>query len=231
MTPDLQSTLDAIDDLAVHRCGQCDVELGPDAPSSHFCSPEHQEAFYAARSEALVGYREPNDLPQHVWNQREASSPETTPRGTFGGASLTFFEELHFWSPETATRYRELLNGAQLGLHTSTPPVSPTDDAPGMGPEHPLQWWLDRWPSGICQSCGGQCDGGECGLHAAGCVFGGPNGGAYWLIAEGCDLWHGETLAPLSFMGFRPGDAELRYSNAGARCTPPRRRIDSRGSR
>lgn len=42
-----------------------------------------------------------------------------------------------------------------------------------------------------CSECGGNCDGDECGTHAAGCVYGGFSCG-YWLIAEGCTLSHWE---------------------------------------
>ena len=57
------------------------------------------------------------------------------------------------------------------------------------------------WPhaapkTGCCQDCGEDCDGDECGLHAAGCIFGGfTRQTAYWLIAEGCPLYHGEREA------------------------------------
>lgn len=60
-----------------------------------------------------------------------------------------------------------------------------------FGPEHPYDWWEKNSPPGECQECGGQCDGGDCGIHAAGCVFGGFSQG-YWMIAEGCPLFHGE---------------------------------------
>lgn len=62
-----------------------------------------------------------------------------------------------------------------------------------FGPEHPVDWWGDHEHPGGCGTCGGQCDGPDCGFHAAGCVFGGPGGAAYWMIADGCQLWHGET--------------------------------------
>jgi hypothetical protein len=42
-----------------------------------------------------------------------------------------------------------------------------------------------------CPECGGQCCP-ECGLHPAGCVYGGFSHG-YWLIAEGCDRSHSEN--------------------------------------
>ena len=65
-----------------------------------------------------------------------------------------------------------------------------------LGDEHPLSWWIKNWPTtGTCSRCGGECDGTDCGLHAAGCVFGGPDNGVYWLIAEGCPLWHGEAAS------------------------------------
>lgn len=49
-------------------------------------------------------------------------------------------------------------------------------------------------PRGDCAECGGQCDGEECGLHAAGCIFGGPEGGTYWLYADECPHDHGPDL-------------------------------------
>lgn len=42
---------------------------------------------------------------------------------------------------------------------------------------------------GDCPTCGGQCAP-ECGLHPKGCVWGG--GDSYWIIADGCELDHGE---------------------------------------
>jgi hypothetical protein len=41
-----------------------------------------------------------------------------------------------------------------------------------------------------CERCGG----GECGLHPAGCIYGGFSVG-YWLIADMCDLDH-EVRSP-----------------------------------
>lgn len=50
-------------------------------------------------------------------------------------------------------------------------------------------------PKGDCKTCGGQCDGDDCGLHAAGCVYGGfSESTSYWLIVEGCPLYHGEPV-------------------------------------
>lgn len=53
--------------------------------------------------------------------------------------------------------------------------------------------WKGPEPKGDCEHCGGQCDGPECGLHAAGCIYGGPaEGEEYWMIVDGCELYHGE---------------------------------------
>lgn len=58
-------------------------------------------------------------------------------------------------------------------------------------------WPVLPEPRGNCRVCGGQCDGADCGLHAAGCVYGGfTSETAYWLIAEGCPLYHGESDEP-----------------------------------
>lgn len=40
-----------------------------------------------------------------------------------------------------------------------------------------------------CTECGGSCSP-ECGRHPLGCVWGGPNGSEYWMVAEGCPLPH-----------------------------------------
>lgn len=56
-----------------------------------------------------------------------------------------------------------------------------------------MEWPHDP-PNGACAECGSDCDGEECGLHVAGCIYGGPTEQtAYWLIAEGCPLYHGES--------------------------------------
>jgi hypothetical protein len=59
-----------------------------------------------------------------------------------------------------------------------------------IGPILPPDYEIAK---GTCADCGGQCDGPDCGLHAEGCIFGGPPGGDYWLIAEGCPLDHAES--------------------------------------
>lgn len=42
---------------------------------------------------------------------------------------------------------------------------------------------------------GCNCDGEDCGLHKAGCIYGGfSDSTSYWLIAENCPLYHGEDL-------------------------------------
>lgn len=78
---DLQATLDAIDQLAVHQCGYCSRPLSEDSESLDYCSDVHQAAWLAERHEVaeLVGYREPYDLPQYQSNLLEMHSPETSP--------------------------------------------------------------------------------------------------------------------------------------------------------
>jgi hypothetical protein len=49
--------------------------------------------------------------------------------------------------------------------------------------------WGRQLTVGSCQECGAQCAP-ECGLHPLGCIYGGGDG--YWLIADGCELDHGE---------------------------------------
>lgn len=79
---DLQSTLDAIDQLAVHQCGHCQEPLAEDSTSLDFCSNVCQTAWTRNKHEivALLDYEEPTDLPQHVSNLVELTSPETTPQ-------------------------------------------------------------------------------------------------------------------------------------------------------
>lgn len=71
--------VDRIDALIDPTCQQCDADLGGSV-SDDFCSDACQQAWHEARSDPLVGYREPSDLPVHVYNQAESSSPEITPR-------------------------------------------------------------------------------------------------------------------------------------------------------
>lgn len=42
---DLQSTLDAIDQIAVHECGWCRNQLADDGPSPYFCNERCQESW------------------------------------------------------------------------------------------------------------------------------------------------------------------------------------------
>ena len=52
--------------------------------------------------------------------------------------------------------------------------------------------WVGEEPHGDCKGCGGQCEG-DCGLHPAGCVYGGfTEATSFWLIAKDCQLYHGE---------------------------------------
>jgi hypothetical protein len=79
---DLQGTLDAIAEVAVHRCGYCDEPLSSNAPSPDFCGQFCQRAWTEQQAEivALVGYREPNDLAAYASNLVELHSPEVTPQ-------------------------------------------------------------------------------------------------------------------------------------------------------
>lgn len=54
--------------------------------------------------------------------------------------------------------------------------------------------WVGVQPKGECPECGGQCAP-ECGIHPKGCIFGGfTEATSYWMIAEGCELYHGEGV-------------------------------------
>ena len=54
--------------------------------------------------------------------------------------------------------------------------------------------WPHETPPGDCVECGGDCDGDDCGLHAAGCFYGGfTAGSSYWMIVDGCPRWHGDA--------------------------------------
>lgn len=93
---DLQATLDAIDEVAVHECGYCSEPLPMDGESLDFCDPRCQQAWTERHNEVvdLVGYREPHDLPEHVYNLFEGESPETTPEwpryGLFQAGRIEF---------------------------------------------------------------------------------------------------------------------------------------------
>lgn len=78
---DLQATLDAIDQLAVHECGYCSRPLSEGSESLDYCGPRCQQAWVSERQQIveLVGYDEPSDLPEHVYNLVELAIPETTP--------------------------------------------------------------------------------------------------------------------------------------------------------
>lgn len=53
--------------------------------------------------------------------------------------------------------------------------------------------WPQEPPDGDCAQCGGECNGGDCGKHEAGCLYGGfTEQTSYWMIADGCPLYHGE---------------------------------------
>ncbi len=78
---DLQDTLDAIDQLAVHECGYCRTRLSPASESLDYCDDECQAAWLSERHEVqeLIGYKEPCDLPVHASRLAEMYSPEVTP--------------------------------------------------------------------------------------------------------------------------------------------------------
>lgn len=60
-----------------------------------------------------------------------------------------------------------------------------------IGPER--RHWVGEEPAGDCKQCGGQCGDEDCGIHPAGCIFGGwSRETSYWLIVDGCELYHGE---------------------------------------
>lgn len=92
---DLQSTLDAIDALQ-QLCGTCDEPLGPDAPSPFWCSQDCSDVWNADRSEALVGYREPYDVPEHIGNQWEQCSRETTAPWDWAGLAMDLWGNAYF---------------------------------------------------------------------------------------------------------------------------------------
>ncbi len=53
-------------------------------------------------------------------------------------------------------------------------------------------------PKGECPECGSDCAP-ECGRHPAGCIWGGfTEVTSYWLVAEGCDRFHGDRIIPLA---------------------------------
>lgn len=80
---DLQATLDAIAQVAVHQCGYCSRPLSEGSESPDYCGPVCQQAWVSERQQIieLVGYDEPGDLPEHAWNQVELYSPEVMPPG------------------------------------------------------------------------------------------------------------------------------------------------------
>jgi hypothetical protein len=140
---DLQSTLDAIDEATAPTCGWCATTIGPDAPSDLFCGPGHQQLALEHGTMPLVGYREPSDLPQHVYNQVEESDPETTPLREHGQCTCPVCAVAHalggelgetpvrVWAPHPdgwveATTPPD--GAVRIALHTSNPPTTPVDD-------------------------------------------------------------------------------------------------------
>jgi len=93
--PEIESTLAAID--AATGCQQCEGPLG-DSPSDSFCSAECQDAWFAARSEPLVDYREPAESAAHYSHELACGC----------------------WNEDVATRYRELLE-ATMAIYIRQP--------------------------------------------------------------------------------------------------------------
>lgn len=105
------------------------------------------------------------------------------------GAALRYESASH----QMARAYRTMHRTQEVpaGLAARLPP----EKTFRIGPEHPWPWWAEHAPDGDCPYCGGQCDlENDCGTHPEGCQFGG-SGAGFWLIAEGCPLFHGENLA------------------------------------
>lgn len=103
--------IDLIDQAITPTCHQCGAELG-DSLSNDFCGPGCQQAWHAARVDPLVGYEEPSDLPQHVRNLVELSSPETTPSRPDGSFLMPGYIR------EQMGRYLR-----ELATHTTPPPA------------------------------------------------------------------------------------------------------------
>lgn len=62
-----------------------------------------------------------------------------------------------------------------------------------IGPER--RGWAAEPTPGDCPDCGLQCAP-ECGVHPVGCFYGGGSTETgYWLIADGCGLFHGAAAA------------------------------------
>lgn len=129
---DLQSTLDAIDQLAVHQCGHCQQPLADDSASLDFCNNVCQTAWTRKKHEivALLDYEEPTDLPQHVSNLVELASPETTPRRESRDLELLFCDCPMCSHP--AVRPQHVGRPAQVYISTN----------PGADPNGQAQWQL-----------------------------------------------------------------------------------------
>lgn len=117
---DLQATLDAIDELAVHECGHCSKPLADDGPSMDFCSEEHQAAWLGnkRRVEQLID----RDMADFMAGQRAQSRPGgfTTPVDV--EAALTergrpfARERLSYWpEPRPTQRDEAAIERAQTG--------------------------------------------------------------------------------------------------------------------
>lgn len=146
---DLQATLDAIDQLAVHECGHCARPLPADGESLDYCGPDCQASWLAAKLEVdeLVGYREPYDLPQHQANLVELRSPEVTPTrpDDLDAAFRHMSEQLHRlfeWTAELPFSLSEL---PPIGIvfnsaRSATPDAAPGLDGSDFGADFDFEW-------------------------------------------------------------------------------------------
>lgn len=79
------SLLDRIAEMTAEprtACWQCKGAIAG-SPSDDFCSAWCQTEWHANHSDPLTDYTEPTDLPCHIANQYEQSSPETTPASEY----------------------------------------------------------------------------------------------------------------------------------------------------
>lgn len=136
---DLQSTLDAIDQLAVHQCGHCQEPLAEDSTSLDFCSNVCQTAWTRNKHEivALLDYEEPTDLPQHVSNLVELSSPETTPACSCLRCQLEAAGAVAF-----SRRFAALMQARRQARAMFRPPtnIEVAIGPPGPGPIPASEW-------------------------------------------------------------------------------------------
>lgn len=123
---DLDATLAAID--AVTGCQQCEGSLD-DSPSDDFCSQDCQELWHSDRAILLDHYREPYDVPGHVYNLVEHESAETTPGSWESFARRWFlgFNPVGFYTDRPLANLEVTADGT-LFMHV-TPDTSASSEA------------------------------------------------------------------------------------------------------